>query len=81
MFVRWGIEILNVDKNSTDYSVSYFNLGGLELLFKEDKPTKSPSWRRDCFSLLETALRECLNFLFFHRCCCSMIVHYSEIMT
>ena len=42
-----GSDILNIDNNSTDYSVSPFNLGELGTLFGGVAPTKTP-WRRDC---------------------------------
>jgi len=37
-----------IDKNSTDYSVSCFNLGELGALSGETKPAKDPPWWRDC---------------------------------
>jgi len=36
-----------IDKNSTDYSVSCFNLGELGALSEGAKPPKASQWQRD----------------------------------
>jgi len=41
-----GLDIIKLSKISLIYSVSRFNLGGLELCLGV-KPTKAPPWRRD----------------------------------
>ena len=37
-----GLDIVKIDKNSTDYSVSCFNSGGLGALFGGISPQKPP---------------------------------------
>jgi len=38
-----GLDILKFEQTSLFYSGSYFNLGGLELCFGGNKPTKVPT--------------------------------------
>ena len=46
--MRGGLDIIKLTKTQLIYSVSRFNLGGLELCLWGAKPTKAPPWRRDC---------------------------------
>jgi len=44
-----GLDIIKVDKSSTDVLWFMFKFGGLGTLFGGDKPT-NPQWRRRCIA-------------------------------